>query len=296
MPEVAMPAGIEGLLGGMEGFIFAVPFIIATAIMGLVLFLVIWKTPVLTFLRAWIGGSNIIAMKRKDGVLDLTLAKYVGGLYKSKYGVQIQDEGSAMPEKKSGARIAFATDSIGITLHPKMMEIINALKKDERFNDVKEIVAALDYYRTCKKCGYEGLSIPVFKTESVEIGDLKEDKKTFSHLECAKCNAKTLERAFPKVDVPLYETLSLEDYDKYFKYNYTPSRNDVIIEREVKAQMAKQRQFPVKWIAIAMAFAIIIIGLMIGMNIYQSNTLTSDPNAMLNYCSALINSQQVITG
>ena len=96
-------------------------------VMTIVLFLF---TPARTFLRAKMRHIPIIAAFRRDGKVDLTLAKeYVQGLVRTKkYGSFIVDEDGAYSEQKSGAVMLLACAEHGITKKPEWLDLIAAMK------------------------------------------------------------------------------------------------------------------------------------------------------------------------
>jgi len=86
------------------------------------------------------------------------------------------------------------------------------------------------------------------------------------HEQCLNCGAlDEMERIeFPKLKLPLYESIDYNIMDEYFKYNQNPDRLNVIIKREVKNELEKEKAFPVKWVALiftmGMAGFLILLG------------------------------------
>lgn len=282
-------SGIMGTLGGLEYIIAMVPFILIIIVIGFIGFLVMWKTPAWVFFKSFIRGNPLVAMRRKDGVIEFTSAVYRGGLVKSKYGVQILDEGSASPEKKSGVRVAWGLDDIGITLKPEFIRAIQTIKEQYGFNDYREMEKALDMWRVCKTpgCHFEGVAVADYEEVENKVGKITNKTLVFKGLKCPECEGVEMERKFPELEVPLYKIISSEGINKFFKYNYTPTRNDVIIQREVRSQLAKQKSFPVKWIAIGIMIFLIFIGLAIGLNIMEAQGLIQNPEKLVTLCRTL---------
>lgn len=239
--------------------------------------IIVAKTPGVTFLKAFLTGKPIMAVKRKDGKYDFNIGRYSEGIIWHKYGFHQIDPEAVAREKKSGCDFHIGLDSIGISLSDKIMQVLKIFKDQYKFKNIDEILRGLQLWRKClgKECDFEGIVSTTLVEESSEgkARDGKVKMKRKYKLECPKCNGTKFERTLPKLEFDRFNVFDPGFIDNYFLYNMNPSANEVITMREVQNQLQSERKRqPILWISIAMAFAIIMMILMIVYSVMSKDT------------------------
>ena len=241
-----------------------------------VVVILVAKTPAVTFLKAFLTGKPIIAIKRKDG-------KYEGNL-KHKYGIHQIDPEAVAREKKSGCDFHLGLDSIGVTLSDKLLQVLKVFQKGitnpdgkrYKFNTIDQIRGGMEYWRKCLNngCTFEGIVNERIKEDMIgKTRDGKTKIRKTHILECPKCNGTKFERTLPELKFNRFNVYDPGFIDNYFLYNMNPSANEVITMREVQSQMqAEHKRQPILWISIAMSFAIIMMILMIVYSVMSKDT------------------------
>jgi hypothetical protein len=132
-------------------------------------------TPAATFLKAKLRHKAIIAARRRDRKIDHRCAdEYIQGLVMSKeYGAFIVDPDSVYTDKKSGIPILPVNAEIGITLNPRILRIIDGLKR-AGIDNIEDAMKLNSIWGECT-CGYEG---------PMKIVEVEDDGKTVMKLEC----------------------------------------------------------------------------------------------------------------
>lgn len=241
-------------------------FLSLGAVFGGFLFLVSIKTNGITELKAFLWGRPLAIVRRKDGQVETCLAKYAQGTINLiKYGRYFVSPNSVQKDKKSGASIIHVIDSVGTALTPDFVAAMNVLRNQFGLKDIGQIEWAKENWSKCKKCGAKGIPTLKIVTEKIKI-DGKEKIIEKEKEQCINCEAlDEMERIdFPKLNLPLYQSINYSVLDEYFKYNQNPDRLNVIIKREVKNELEKEKAFPVKWVALiftmGMAGFLILLG------------------------------------
>lgn len=142
---------------------------VVAAVFIILFLLICLLTPAATFLKAKLKHKAIIAARRRDRKIDHRCAdEYIQGLVMSKeYGAFIVDPDSVYTDKKSGIPILPVNAEIGISLNPKILEIIDGLKR-MGIDNIEDAMKLNDIWGKCT-CGYEGPMNPT----SVEDDDGK---------------------------------------------------------------------------------------------------------------------------
>jgi hypothetical protein len=128
------------------------------AMFGIFLALLSITTPAWTFFKAKIKHKPLLAARRRDRKIDIHIAtSYIEGLavssvYNSGY---IIDPDSVYTEKKSNVPILPVNAEVGITLSPKVLRMIDGLKR-MGYTNIEEAMNANMLYGECE-CGYEGM-------------------------------------------------------------------------------------------------------------------------------------------
>lgn len=135
-------------------------FIVAgvlAAIMTVLVILAFLLTPVRVWLKAKIRGKSIVEARRRDRKVDLAIGEtYIQGLVSTKeYGSFIVDPDSVYTAKKGGISMLPVNAEVGITLSPKVLQIIDGLKR-MGFNNIEDAMAYNVLWGRCD-CGYEGI-------------------------------------------------------------------------------------------------------------------------------------------
>lgn len=150
---VTVSAWIMWMLWGM--FIGAA---VLAAMFGIMLFILSYWTPAWSFFKSKLKGQPLLAARRRDRKIDYHRAEnYIEGLavsekYNSGY---IIDPESVYTEKKSGVAVLPVNSEIGITLSPRVLRIIDGLKR-MGFHNIEEATAYNMQWGQCD-CGYEGM-------------------------------------------------------------------------------------------------------------------------------------------
>jgi len=235
-------------------------------------------------------------VRRKDGRTDLTLGKYGSGLIETKYGTYIADSLSTFG--KTGAKIGWATDTVGITLKPEMLKLIKSLREKYKFKDASEIVNAVSKWCKCS-CGFEGIPKEVYEEKTEKIGDVEKKEYVFVGFECPNKRKKDpkghiLEKTYPEAEnIPL-ETLSTEEYEKYNKYDNNPTRNRIMIDRKVAIKTSEERRFNMKWFSLLLGVGLMLLLIFVGVSYMDSNSLFKDPQKLQTLCSTVIQCAECI--
>lgn len=235
-------------------------FLSLGAVFGGFLFLVAIKTNGITELKAFLYGNPILVVSRKDGQYERVLGKYGQGTINSnKYGRYFVNPDAVRKDKKSGASIIHVIDSIGTAVTQPFVLAVNVLKEQFGLSNIDQIERAKGLWSRCKKCGIEG--VPLAKVTPSK----KEDDPTVQE-QCKNCGSlDEMDRIdFPKLKIPLYQDFNFDVYPEFFERNQNPDRLNVIIGREVKNELEKEKGFPVKWVALiftmGMAGFLILLG------------------------------------
>jgi len=241
-------------------------FLSMGAVFGGFLFLIAIKTNGLTELKAFLYGRPLAIVRRKDGQVETVLGKYgQGTIDLRKYGRYFISPDSVQKDKKSGASLIHVIDSIGTALTEPFIKAMNVLRNRFGLKDIGQIEWARANWSKCKGCGMQGIPIIKITKEKTKV-DGEEKIVDVEHEQCIECGViDRMERVeFPQLKLPLYESLNYSILDEYFKYNQNPDRLNVIIKREVKNELEKEKAFPVKWVALiftmGMAGFLILLG------------------------------------
>ncbi len=241
-------------------------FLSLGAVFGGFLFLVAIKTNGITELKAFLYGKPLVIVRRKDGKVETCLGNYgQGTIDLRKYGRYFVSPDSVQQDKKSGASLIHVIDSVGTALTEPFIKAINVLRDKFGLKDIDQIEWARANWSKCARCGAEGVPTLKIKKEKTKT-DGEEKLVDAEHEQCINCGElDEMDRIeFPKLKLPLYESLDYNIMDEYFKYNQNPDRLNVIIKREVKNELEKEKAFPVKWVALiftmGMAGFLILLG------------------------------------
>jgi len=131
------------------------------AVMTVIVILFVMFTPARTWLGAKIHNKPIIAAMRRDRKIDYHTAKeYAQGLVLSEdYGAFIVDDDSVYLSKKGGVPVLSVNSEVGITLSPKVLRMIDGLKRSG-IDNIEEAEELADVWGECD-CAYEGPLIPI---------------------------------------------------------------------------------------------------------------------------------------
>lgn len=245
-------------------------FLSLGAVFGGFLFLVAIKTNGITELKAFLYGRPLAIVRRKDGQVETCLAKYgQGTIDLTKYGRYFVSPDSVQKDKKSGASLIHVIDSVGTALTEPFIKAINVLRDKFGLKDIDQIEWAKANWSKCARCGAHG--VPTIKiTQDKVKTDGEEKLVNTEHEQCINCGTlDEMERIeFPKLKLPLYESLDYNIMDEYFKYNQNPDRLNVIIKREVKNELEKEKAFPVKWVALIFTMGMAAFLILLGASIF----------------------------
>lgn len=138
-------------------FIMTIAPMIIAALLGIMFILYSLFTPARTFLKAKTKHLPVIAARTRDRKIDYHIAdSYSQGIVTSKkYGCFIVDEDSVYSSKKGGASILPVNAEIGITLSPRILSMIEGLKRSG-FSNIVEAEQYNLLWGICE-CGYEGV-------------------------------------------------------------------------------------------------------------------------------------------
>jgi len=245
-------------------------FLSLGAVFGGFLFLIALKTNGVTELKAFLYGKPLAIVRRKDGQVETVLGKYgQGTIDLRKYGRYFVNPDSVQKDKKSGASLIHVIDSVGTALTEPFIKAINVLRDKFGLKDIDQIEWAIANWSKCARCGAQG--VPTLKIEKEKVKTGKEEKLVdVEYEQCINCGAlDEMERIeFPKLKLPLYESIDYSILDEYFKYNQNPDRLNVIIKREVKNELEKEKAFPVKWVALIFTMGMAAFLILLGASIF----------------------------
>lgn len=242
-------------------------FLTMGAVCGGILFLMAIKTNAFTELKAFLYGKPILAVRRKDGQTERTLGDYgQGTVNNKKYGRYFISPESVSRDKKSGAAVINVIDSIGTALTEPFIKAISVLRNTFGFKDIDQIEAAKALWSKCTSCGFMGVPMLKVKLKEVETDKVKKTIRE-EHEQCFNCmELDCMERAeFPKLKLPLYESIDYSVMDEYFKYNQNPDRLNVIIKREVQNELEKEHGFPIRIFGILLGVGVMMLLISIGL-------------------------------
>jgi len=141
------------------------------AIMELVLLtLICIFTPAVRFFKTWLGGGQLIALIGRDRSMRFLPVKLEGGMLVHSHGYHLTDPDSVYFEKKSGKRVMIANEEVGITLSPRIMQMMNSLKA-AGFDNIDEAELFNTLYHECRSCGWAGLVVPPQNNPLEEVKD-----------------------------------------------------------------------------------------------------------------------------
>ena len=235
------------------------------------LFLISFKTNGITELKAFLYGRPLAIVRRKDGQAETCLAKYgQGTIDLVKYGRYFVSPDSVQKDKKSGASLIHVIDSVGTALTEPFIKAINVLRDKFGLKDIDQIEWAIANWSKCSRCGMQGVPVIKVTEERVETNGKAKLIET-EHEQCINCGTlDEMERTeFPKLKLPLYETINYSILDEYFKYNQNPDRLNGIIKREVKNELEKEKSFPVKWVALIFTMGMAGFLILLGASIFM---------------------------
>ena len=241
--------------------------IFESLIAWILLLVLILRTPAWTFLR----NRTVQEVKRKDGSIHFVGSKYDSGMSTSKYGTYIVDPDGVATERKSGSRILHCEDTIGTNMPIELIKFAKILKDKFGFTNFREAKQAFDLWHRCERCNIEAIAILKEKISEDSDGN---EIKTIEFI-CPKCKkSDNLKKIAPEIEFPPWQSL---DYggsiEKFFISNQNPDRLNVIIKREVKNEMKKEKGFPVKWIALGMMMFLVFFGAAIAYQIIVSASI-----------------------
>lgn len=266
-------------------FLMSQTFQYMTGILLVLVVLFVVKTPAATFLKAYLTGKPIAAVKRKDGKYDFNIAKYSEGIIWHKYGFHQIDPEAVAREKKSGCDFHLALDSIGITLSDKMLKALKVFRDDYKFKNVDEILQGIQLWRRCTtdKCHFEGVPETQIQ-ETTEVGkDGKPKVKRTFTMTCPRCNGNQFEKTLPDLKFDRFDVIDPGFIDNYFMYNMNPRTNEVVTKTEVQNELdAEKKREPLKFIAIGIMIfmimmAAVIVIMIIGKMDFQTMASISPP-------------------
>lgn len=241
-------------------------FMGSTVFMAVFLIVTYMWTPALVFLRAKSRGGILAEVPRRDNRTEFALGKNEDGVLRTKYGFHLISEGSVRQEAKSGVPLTLAPDGIGATLPKDVISIIHTLKSPPYgFHDIDTIERAVREWGSCGKCGYEGVLDMDTEEEKNDKGEPIGVK--FKNWKCPnpKCGStESVRNSDFKIDSPLFETKSVNDLKRFFRYSMSPRGIEELVSRKVVEETADQARGMMKWVAVAFAAAILFIGAGIG--------------------------------
>jgi len=253
-------------------------FLSLGAVFGGFLFLIALKTNGVTELKAFLYGNPILVVSRKDGQYERVLGKYGQGTINSnKYGRYFVNSDAIKKDKKSGASIVHVIDSIGTAVTEPFVLAINVLRDQFGLRNIDQVEQAKGLWSRCKKCGMPG--IPLAKITPGK----KEDTPTVQE-QCKHCGAlDQMDRIdFPKLKLPLYRDFNYDVYPEFFERNQNPDRLNVIIGREVKNELDREKSFPVKWVALIFTMGIAVFLILLGASIFMPQIMKAMAEAPAN--------------
>ncbi len=241
------------------------------------------KTPAITFLKGFLTGKPIIALKRKDGKWSFSTAKYSEGILWHKGGFHQIDPDAVAREKRSGCDFHLALDSIGITLSDKVLMFLKTMKDKFKFKNVDEIIDGINAWRKCNKEGCKFVGIPEITFKETPKLDKDDNPMTgkdgkilierIYNYKCPKCGENKFTKVDPEIKFPVHQVFDPGFIDNYFLYNMNPSANEVITMREVQNQLdSEKKKQPILWVSIGVMILLILMGFMILYTVISKDT------------------------
>ena len=205
------------------------------AILTILIILILWRTPAMTFLKAWMTRRPIMYLinRSQQARFTTTKAKYEGILDIYKSGPYIITENSHTIESTTGRPVYVAFGEFAATLPMWWVSVINTIKR---------------------KFGKKGENISNVADLGDKIG-LEYDASSGSW------KKKDAKQANEDIKVPTHKTIKLHDLVNMFPFNITPAMME---SRQAHAIAAKQKLWNTLNSQNILMFGILFVMIMIG--------------------------------
>ena len=218
-------------------------WIIALIIIVMILFLH-WKTPAMTFLRAFLGRKALVWVKDRAGMSDFRTAKILnhGVLDTKNLGLVLMEETSKTIDKKSKVPIFRVFSEYSVSLSDNYEAILTELRgmgfAVNSFSDYKNLIRLYN-----------------------DKAYLEEYCKEKFNLETDKIKFRDKIKELKEIKLKPYKTYNINELGYMFPFNVSPVYVDATITEEISRRTKKSAQNKQLMAGGAIFFVIVLVGL-----------------------------------